>query len=109
MWPRAIERDPPVRVRLGAFPDLSIEQARQAVRRMNGAVANGEDPQLERRARRAAPRLGDLWTLWQDRMKAKRPRSQEEDAIHATCAGYRGAAREDLPMIPHSCDVWKEE
>lgn len=70
----------PVRVRLGAFPDLSIEQARQAVRRMNGAVANGEDPQAERRARRAEPTLGDLWTLWQDRMKAKRPRSQEEDA-----------------------------
>ncbi|MGA2062577.1 MAG: Arm DNA-binding domain-containing protein, partial [Thermoguttaceae bacterium] len=40
----------PVRVRLGKFPDLSIDQARRAAADLSGELARGVDLVAERRA-----------------------------------------------------------
>ena len=70
----------PVRVPVGKFPDLSVEQARKIVRRMNGEIASGKDPHADRQAVRHEPTLGDLWTCWWEHALAhKRPKSQAED------------------------------
>ena len=50
-------------VKLGDYPTLSIDAARQAARALAGAVAKGSDPTTERQTRRAQARaetLGDL-------------------------------------------------
>lgn len=70
----------PVRVPVGKFPDLSVEQARKIVRRMNGEIASGKDPHADRQASRHEPTLGDLWDCWWNHAQAhKRPKSQAED------------------------------
>lgn len=40
----------PERIRLGRFPELSIEQARKLVAGYVAQIANGENPQARRRA-----------------------------------------------------------
>jgi len=70
----------PVRLRIGRYPDLTIEKARNAVRKMNGEIAAGEDPHAKRQQRRGQPTFGDLWVQWREHMEAhKRPKSQSED------------------------------
>ena len=54
----------PTRVRLGRFPDVSLEAARQAAVELAGEVAKGRDPAAERRAKREAPTLGELFDYW---------------------------------------------
>ncbi len=51
----------PQRIRVGAFPDLSIEQARKTAARILGEIAEGKDPADERRRRRGEPTLTDLF------------------------------------------------
>lgn len=47
----------PERIRIGGFPDLSIEQARKLAAKLNADIAQGQDPQAERR------RAREEWTL----------------------------------------------
>ncbi len=54
----------PVRVRIGKFPDLSVENARDEAKRLTLAVARGEDPQAAKRAKRTETTLGELWDYW---------------------------------------------
>lgn len=54
----------PERVRLGKFPEVSVEDARDAVKGMIGEIAKGNDPAEERRAKRTAPTLGELFQHW---------------------------------------------
>jgi integrase len=51
----------PQRIRLGRYPQLTIDQARDAAARENARIADGADPQAERRARRHEMTLGELW------------------------------------------------
>ncbi|BCX88478.1 hypothetical protein MIN45_P0847 [Methylomarinovum tepidoasis] len=43
----------PVKVTLGRFPAMTVEQARQAARKLLGEMAEGKNPQAEKRRRRA--------------------------------------------------------
>ena len=70
----------PVRVRIGPFPALTIDQARKLAAGLNVAIAAGHDPQETKRARREEPALRELWEYWLAHSKGrKRPRSIEED------------------------------
>lgn len=71
----------PERVRLGAFPGMTIDQARRAGAEVNASIARGQSPQQEKRQARGELSLGDLWTWWlESHAKVhKRPRSVEED------------------------------
>ena len=54
------------RPRLGAFPALTVEAARDAARQMLRRVAGGEDPSAEKQERRHAPTMADLHTWYMD-------------------------------------------
>lgn len=70
----------PHRVRLGAFPEISVEQARKLASKLSAEIAGGADPQAARRMRREEPTLADLWAFWSTQTQGKkRPRSREED------------------------------
>jgi len=54
----------PRRIRLGRFPDLPIDAARKAAVELAGEVARGRDPAAERREKREAPTLRELFAHW---------------------------------------------
>lgn len=49
------------RVKVGAYPVMSIAEARRAAKALLGAVAAGEDPVAGWRDARAAPTMNELW------------------------------------------------
>jgi integrase len=54
----------PERVTIGAYPDLTIDQARGEAARLNGAIARGENPASKRRVVRDEATLGELFATW---------------------------------------------
>ncbi len=71
----------PVRVRLGKFPETTIDQARDLAKPLNMAVASGQDPQEAKRARREEATFADLWAHWQAHSAGrKKASSVKEDA-----------------------------
>ncbi len=54
----------PTRVRLGEFPEVSIDAARDAAAELAGEIAKGKDPAVERRAKRKGPTLEKLFDYW---------------------------------------------
>ncbi|MEN6451716.1 MAG: tyrosine-type recombinase/integrase, partial [Thermoguttaceae bacterium] len=70
----------PGRERLGTFPDLTVQQARDGAETRLGRIAAGEDPFEQRRTRCQEPTIKELWDHWLLYAKAhKKPRSVEED------------------------------
>jgi integrase len=70
----------PTRVLLGSAEKLSVEAARDAARIHAARVAQGDNPQAERRQKRQQPTLADLWKHWLIYAKAhKRASSVAED------------------------------
>jgi len=59
-------RGRPVRYLLGVFPTMSVEAARKAFQGVAGKVAQGHDPQAERRAARHEHTVGGLFAHWLD-------------------------------------------
>lgn len=49
------------KVRIGAYPELTIYQARTIATKMNGEIADGGDPQARKRAVRTTATLGDVF------------------------------------------------
>lgn len=76
-WLPAHEK--PVRVRLGAFPAMTVGQARDQTAEINAAVARGEDPQAARQQSRDEPVLGDLWEHWLETHAKPHKKSWRED------------------------------
>jgi integrase len=56
----------PERIRLGTYPDLSIDDARDAARIKKGDIAKGINPAQEKRAARGAMTLAELLTHFLD-------------------------------------------
>lgn len=71
----------PERIRLGTLADLTVAQARSAVRVIVGEIAEGKNPAQARRATRLEPTLGDLW---QHLVDTHRPKLSAK-----TMEGYR--------------------
>ncbi|MCX7424419.1 MAG: tyrosine-type recombinase/integrase [Planctomycetia bacterium] len=69
----------PERIRLGKFPNVSIDDARSAVREMVGEIAAGKDPASERRARRESPTLKELFSHWLTVHAKPRKKTWKED------------------------------
>src|SRR5262245_31306851 len=68
----------PERVKIGPYPRTTIEQARDEAARMNGRIAEGQNPNDKRRVNRYAPTLGQVFDEYIEqptRGKAKRSRS----------------------------------
>jgi integrase len=72
----------PVRLRLGAFGEITIEQARKLAVQQLGKLAQGIDPQQERREARARGlTIGDLWEFFFEHHAKLRKRSWRQDQI----------------------------
>ncbi|HUT90023.1 MAG TPA: site-specific integrase [Thermoguttaceae bacterium] len=54
----------PERIRLGKFPDVTVENARTIARAVVGDIAKGGDPVAERRAARNVPTLREVFDRW---------------------------------------------
>lgn len=54
----------PERIKLGRFPDMSIEQARKKAMELNGQIATGKNPAEAKREKRAEMTLQDLFDLY---------------------------------------------
>ena len=54
----------PTRIRIGGFPDITVETARKQATAINARIAAGENPQAEKREARRELTLGALWEHW---------------------------------------------
>jgi len=73
------EQKRPIRYRIGAFPGVTVEQARRKAAELNGAIATGDDPQGKRRAARDVPTFGDLWEHWLETHAKLHKKTWQED------------------------------
>ncbi|HMZ54432.1 MAG TPA: tyrosine-type recombinase/integrase [Azospira sp.] len=72
----------PERMKIGSFPDMTIEQARKRAESMNASIAEGGNPNDLRRSSREEPTLGYLFTRYVERhLKPKTKRWQDSVAI----------------------------
>lgn len=62
----------PQRYRIGAYPAVTVEQARHECMRLLGRIVQGADPIAERRAIRDETTLGELWTTYIAEAKARK-------------------------------------
>ena len=70
----------PVRVKMGAYPAVGVEEARKRALDVAAEVAAGGNPHTERQTRRRELTLGDLWESWLTHAKErKREKSTRED------------------------------
>lgn len=69
----------PERVRLGKFPQMTVEQARKAADKKNGEIAEGKNPAEEKRAVRASMTFGDLWAFYLTSYAKPRKKSWKTD------------------------------
>jgi integrase len=78
----------PQRIRLGRYPLLTIEQARDAAARENAKIADGADPQAERRKARQEQTLQYLWDHYRDNWLAVHGAASTltaEKSLYTTC------------------------
>lgn len=69
----------PERIKLGGFPDISVEKARQMAAKFNGSIAEGKNPQDEKRSFKSEMTLGELFKVYMERYSKKQKRSWQYD------------------------------
>lgn len=69
----------PVRVPLGKFPTLSVEEARNACRALVTAMASGTDVQQARQAARHEHTVKGLWEFWLEHAQAHKKTWKEDE------------------------------
>lgn len=67
------------RVKLGRFPAMTLEKARTAALKLVTAVADGEDPSADKRARKAAVTVEELGALYLEKYATRNKRTWAED------------------------------
>lgn len=78
----------PVRVRIGPFPGLTVDQARTLAASLNVSIAAGHDPQEAKQARRREATFGELFKHWLE-IHAK-PYLKTWDEWEKICKRYLG-------------------
>lgn len=69
----------PERIKLGRFPDLSVENARKAAAKQKGHIADGKNPNDEKKRLRDDLSLGDLFRDYMERYSKKHKKSWQYD------------------------------
>jgi integrase len=69
----------PERLKLGRYPDLSIERARGKASEINSSIANGINPADIKRGRAAEPTFGELFSQYLERHAKQHKRTWAED------------------------------
>ncbi len=68
------------RIRIGRHPAVTVEQARREAARLNGQIAEGQNPQARRRAARGEATFGALFDAFLDHHAKERKRTWRDDA-----------------------------
>jgi hypothetical protein len=76
----------PARIRIGGFPDITVETARKQAAAINAAIAQGRDPQADKRQKAAELTLGDLWEHWLENYAKPYKRSWRQDLSMWECS-----------------------
>jgi integrase len=87
------------RMTLGAWPDLTVLQARRKALDIRSAIARGEDPAAETEAARHEPRFGELAGAYMERHARPRKRSAWQDEYtlkRYVPAGWSGRRLTDI-------------
>jgi integrase len=81
----------PVRLRLGGFPDITIEQARDMAAEKNGDIARGIDPQQQKQREREEWTLGQLfdWFFEHHSKVHKKTWKEDEERFDRHLDGWR--------------------
>jgi integrase len=90
---RKIHRKPE-RIRIGAFPELSIEQARRECQRLAGKIAEGVNPAEQKRAARRIPTFGEVYREFMDAPQRGR---EKRDRRPATVRTYTHIVTRAIP------------
>ena len=69
----------PLRVTLGLYPDMTIEQARKKAQELKADLAKGIDPVEEKRRRRQEMTFKELFEIYLERHAKPRKRSWQDD------------------------------
>ena len=69
----------PTRIKIGVWPDLSIEQIRKAADKLNADIAKGENPAEKKRTVREEMALNELFAIWMDRFAKPHRRTWLDD------------------------------
>lgn len=69
----------PTRILIGRFPEVTVEQARKKVAKLLGNVADGRNPQAEKRAARHEHTIGGLFDHWLEMHAKLHKRTWPED------------------------------
>jgi integrase len=88
----------PERIKIGPWPQFTVEQAREEADSLNGTIADGINPNDARRQRREAPTLGEAFEEYislPTRGKQKRPRAPK------TIEDYRWIFKKHLATWTH--------
>jgi integrase len=72
----------PHRLRIGAYPAVTIDAARQQARELTSELANGADPAEAKRAKRQEATLADLLAHWLDYAKQHKKTWQADETLY---------------------------
>jgi integrase len=99
----------PERVRLGTFPDLSVENARDLAKSLIGDIAQGKDPMEERRRAREVPTLKEAFQVWLDAYAKEHRKSWQADERQFTLYLPRFHNRRLNTIRPAEIALWHNE
>jgi integrase len=71
--------DKPVRVTLGKYPDMTIEQARNEAQKIITEMLKGKNPNDEKKKLRAETSFGDLFSLYMTRYSKQQKKTWKSD------------------------------
>jgi integrase len=69
----------PTRLKIGRFPEISVEQARKTLSQMIGEISKGNDPAADRRKARNETTVGELFNLYLENHAKPYKRTWKED------------------------------
>ncbi|MFH1108722.1 MAG: site-specific integrase [Planctomycetota bacterium] len=81
----------PERIHIGAFPDLTVEQARKKADELKGDIARGVNPADRKRTARGMMTLGELFDAYLERAKLhKRTWAEDQRQFDCHLSGWMG-------------------
>lgn len=96
----------PTRIRIGKFPDVSIETARKKAGELNGAIAKGEDPQALRIEARQEPTIGKAFAYWLESYAKHHKKRWEVDERQYNRHLKRWQNRKLAAVGRHEVEAW---
>jgi len=77
----------PTRLRIGSYPDTSIDDARKEAQKFTGEIVKGGNPHQAKRTKNNAVTLEDLFNYWLDSYAKVHKKTWQEDV-----RGFRNTA-----------------